>query len=44
MGRPPLAELKGLQRENRRPKKAVANRELDKLILRESLDFFKPKG
>jgi len=42
MRRPPLAELKALQRENRRLKKTVADRELDKLILKESSDFLKP--
>ena len=44
MGRPQLAELKTLQRENQRLKRIVANLELDKLILRESLDFSKPRG
>ena len=31
-------------RKNQRLKKIVADLELDKLILRESLDFLKPKG
>jgi putative transposase len=44
MGRPQLAELKTLQRENQRLKKIVADLELDKLILKESLDFLKPRG
>ena len=44
MGRPQLAELKTLQRENQRLKKIVADLELDKLILRESLYFLKPRG
>ena len=44
MWRPQLAELKTLQRENQRLKRIVANLELDKLILRESLDFSKPRG
>ena len=44
MGRPQLAELKALQRENQRLKKIVADLELDKVILRESLDFLKPRG
>ena len=44
MGRPQLAELKALQRENQRLKKIVADLELDKLILKESLDFLKPRG
>ena len=43
MGRQ-LAELKTLQRENQRLKKIVADLELDKLILKESLDFLKPRG
>ena len=42
--RPQLAELKALQRENQRLKKIVADLELDKLILKESLDFLKPRG
>jgi len=44
MGRPQLAELKALQRQNQRLKKIVADLELDKVILRESLDFLKPRG
>ena len=44
MGRPQLAELKALQRENQRLKRIVADLELDKVILRESLDFLKPRG
>ena len=41
---PQLAELKALQRENRRLKKTVADRELGKLILKESLDFLQAEG
>jgi putative transposase len=44
MGRPQLAELKTLQRENQRLKKIVADLELDKLILKGTLDFLKPRG
>ena len=44
MGQPQLAELKALQRENQRLKKIVADLELDKLILNDSLDFLKLKG
>jgi transposase-like protein len=44
MGRSQLTELKVLQKENQRLKKIVAELELDKLILRESLDFLKPKA
>ena len=43
MGKSQLAELKSLQKENERLKKIVATLELDKLILKESLDFLKPK-
>ncbi len=38
-----LQELKGLEKENSRLKRIVADLELDKLILRESLDYLKPK-
>ena len=44
MGRSQLAQLKALEKENGRLKKIVAELELDKLILKESLDFLKPKG
>ena len=44
MGRSQLSELKALEKENRRLKKIVADLELDKLILKESLDFLKPKA
>jgi putative transposase len=44
MGRPLLAELKTLQRDNQRLKKIVADLELDKLILKENLHFFKSSG
>lgn len=44
MGRSQLTEFKVLQKENQRLKKIVAELELDKLILRESLDFLKPKA
>ena len=43
MGRPQLSELKALKKENGQLKKIVADLELDKLILKESLDFLKPK-
>ena len=39
-----LSELKLLQKENERLKKIVADLELDKLILKESVDFLKPKA
>ena len=44
MGRSEMANLKALQRENNRLKKIVAELELDKLILKESLDYLKPKA
>jgi putative transposase len=43
MGRSQLSEMKSLQKENDRLKKIVAELELDKLILKESLDILKPK-
>jgi hypothetical protein len=43
MAKGQLAELKALEKENQRLKKIVAALELDKLILKESLDFLKPK-
>ena len=36
-------QLKALEKENQRLKKIVADLELDKQILTESLDFLKPK-
>ena len=44
MGRSQLSEMKSLEKQNRRLKKIVADLELDKLILKESLDFLKPKA
>ncbi len=44
MGRPQLSELRALQNENDRLKKIVAELELDKAILKESLDYLKPKA
>ena len=43
MGKSQLSELKSLSKENSRLKKIVAELELDKLILKESLDYLKPK-
>lgn len=43
MGRSQLSEIKSLQKENERLKKIGTDLELDKLILKESLDFLKPK-
>lgn len=44
MGKSQLSEMKSLQKENERLKKIVADLELDKLILKESLDYLKPKA
>ena len=44
MGRSQLSELKALGKENQRLKKIVAELELDKLILKESLDCVKPRA
>jgi len=44
MGRSQLSEFKALEKENGRLKKIVADLELDKLILKESLDYLKPKA
>lgn len=44
MGRSQLSELKALEKENQRLKRIVADLELDKLILKEILDFLKPKA
>ena len=43
MGRSQLTELKALEKENQRLKEIVADLELDKFILKENLDFLKPK-
>lgn len=44
MNKSQLQELKSLEKENTRLKKIVAELELDKLILKESLDYLKPKA
>lgn len=43
MGKTQLQELKYFEKENSRLKKILAELELDKLILKESLDYLKPK-
>ena len=43
MGKSQLTELKGLEKENVQLKKIVAELELEKLILKESIDYLKPK-
>lgn len=44
MGRTQLSEMKSLEKENARLKKIVAELELDKLILKESLNYLKPRA
>lgn len=44
MRRSKVTNLKALQKKNDRLKKVVAELELDKLILKESLDYLKPKA
>ena len=44
LGRPQLSEMKALKKENERLKKIVADLQLDKLILKESLYYLKPKA
>jgi len=43
MGKSQLRELQAMEKENARLKRIVAELELDKLILKESLDYLKPK-
>ena len=44
MGQSQLRELKAMEKENARLKRIVAELELGKLILKESLDYLKPKA
>ena len=44
MGCSQLSEMRALKKENERLKKIVAELQLDKLILKESLDYLKPKA
>ena len=44
MGRSQLSEMKSLEKENARLKKIVAELELGKLILKESLNHLKPRA
>lgn len=44
MGKSQLSELRSLEKENTRLKKIVAELELDKLILKESLTYLKPRA
>ena len=44
LARSQLSELRNLEKENARLKKIVAELELDKLILKESLNHLKPRA
>ena len=44
MGKSQLRKLKAMEKENTRLKRIVAELGLDKLILKESLDYLKPKA
>ena len=44
MGKSKLHDFKSLEKENERLKRIVAELELDKLILKESLDYLKPRA
>ncbi len=44
MGRSQLSEMRNLEKENVRLKKIVAELELDKLIIKESLNHLKPRA
>ena len=44
MGRSQLSQMKSLEKENARLKKIVAELELDKLIVKESLNYLKPRA
>jgi putative transposase len=44
MGRAKLSEFKALEKENQRLKKILAELELDKLILKKSLDYLKHRA
>lgn len=44
MGRSQLSELKSLEKENARLKWIVAELELDKVVLKESLNHLKPRA
>ena len=44
MGRSQLSEMRALRKENQRLKKILTELQLAKLILKESLDYLKPKA
>jgi len=44
MGRAKFSEFKAMENENQRLKKILAELELDKLLLKESLDYLRPRA
>jgi len=44
MGRSQLSDMRALRKENERLKKILTELQLDKLILKDSLDYIKPKA
>ena len=44
IGRSQLSEMRALRKENERLKKILTELQLDKLILKESLNYLKPKA
>jgi len=44
LSRSQVSEMKSLKKENERLKKIVADLQLDKVILKESLDYLKPRA
>jgi transposase-like protein len=44
IGRSQLSRMRALRKENERLKKILTELQLDKLILKESLDYLKPKA
>lgn len=43
MGKSQLHQMKAVEKENQRLKRVVAELELDKVTLKESLDFLRPE-
>jgi putative transposase len=44
MGRAKFSEFKAMEKENQRSKKFLVELELDKLLLKESLDYLRPRA
>jgi len=44
MGRAKFSEFKAMEKENQRLKKIFVELELDKLLLKESLDYLRPRA